>query len=79
MVLDTAYTDERALIAHLEGLLGGPVHQVTVQRVDLVNDTTWVDVRFERSDVATTSPAADEGARPPAHGSVVQTPLQARR
>jgi hypothetical protein len=23
------------------------VHQVTVQRVDLVNDTTWVDVRFE--------------------------------
>jgi hypothetical protein len=24
------------------------VHQVTVQRVDLVNDTTWVDVRFEQ-------------------------------
>ncbi len=47
VVLDTAFTDEPALVAHLEGLLGARVHQVTVQRVDLVNDTTWVDVRFE--------------------------------
>jgi uncharacterized protein Usg len=47
MVLDTAFPDERALIAHLEGLLGARVHQVTVQRVDMVNDSTWVDVRFE--------------------------------
>ena len=47
MVLDTAFTDEPTLVAHLEGLLGARVHQVTVQRVDLVNDTTWVDVRFE--------------------------------
>ena len=49
MVLDTAFTDETALVAHLERSLGGQVHQVTVQRVDLVNDTTTVDVRFERS------------------------------
>jgi hypothetical protein len=48
MVLDSAFTDERVLVAHLEGLLGARVHQVTVQRVDLVNDTTWVDVRFEQ-------------------------------
>jgi hypothetical protein len=48
MVLDTAFPDERALVAHLEGLLGARVHEVTVQRVDLVNDTTWVDVRFEQ-------------------------------
>ena len=47
MVLDSAFPDERALVAHLEGLLGARVHQVTVQRVDMVNDTTWVDVRFE--------------------------------
>jgi len=47
MVLDSAFTDEHRLTAHLEGLLGARVHQVTVQRVDLVNDTTWVDVRFE--------------------------------
>src|SRR4051812_5876512 len=48
MVLDTAFIDERALVAHLEGLLGARVHEATVQRVDLVNDTTWVDVRFEQ-------------------------------
>jgi hypothetical protein len=48
MVLDSAFTDEAALVAHLEGLLGARVHQVGVQRVDLVNDTTWVDVRFEQ-------------------------------
>jgi hypothetical protein len=47
VVLDSAFTDEAALVAHLEGMLGARVHQVTVQRVDLVNDTTWVDVRFE--------------------------------
>jgi len=47
MVLDSAFTDEQRLTAHLEGLLDARVHQVTVQRVDLVNDTTWVDVRFE--------------------------------
>lgn len=49
MLLDKAHTDEVALIAHLENLLGGRVHQVTVQKVDLVNDTTLVDVRFELS------------------------------
>jgi hypothetical protein len=47
MVLDSAFTDEGALVAHLEGLLWARVHQVTVQRVDLVNETTWVEVRFE--------------------------------
>jgi Domain of unknown function (DUF4956) len=58
MVLDSAFTDEGALTAHLEGLLGARVHQVTVQRVDLVNDTTWVDVRYEL-------------ARPPRRAAVV--------
>lgn len=47
MILDRAFTDEPALVRHLEKLLGGRIHQVTVQRVDLVNDTTTVDVRFE--------------------------------
>ena len=47
MVLDRAFTDEAALRAHLEGLLAARVHRLTVQRVDLVNDTTLVDVRFE--------------------------------
>lgn len=46
MVLDTAITDQVALVAKLERLLGARVHTTTVQRVDLVNDTTVVDVRY---------------------------------
>jgi hypothetical protein len=46
MVLDSAFTDEGALTAHLEGLLGSRVHPVTLQRVYLVTDTTWGDDRF---------------------------------
>lgn len=49
MVLDTAYTDEAALIAHTERLLGARVHRVSVHKVDLVNDTTVVDVRYRVS------------------------------
>ncbi|UOY02440.1 DUF4956 domain-containing protein [Blastococcus sp. PRF04-17] len=78
MVLDTAFTDERSLIAHLEGLLGSRVHQVTVQRVDLVNDTTWVDVRFERSGGAHTA-ALDDGATTPMNGSLVPRSAPVRR
>ena len=50
MLLDRAFTDETTLTAHLEGVLGARVHQVTVQRVDLVNDTTLVDVRYQAVD-----------------------------
>ncbi len=46
MTLDTAYTDEAALRARLESLLGSDIHRMKVRRVDLVNDTTVVDVRF---------------------------------
>ena len=45
--LDQAYADETALRAALEGMLGGRVHRVAVIELDLVNDTTKVDVRFE--------------------------------
>ena len=47
MVLDSAITDEVALVGHLERLLGARVHTVLTQRVDLVNDTMIVDVRYE--------------------------------
>ncbi|TBN56515.1 DUF4956 domain-containing protein [Glaciihabitans arcticus] len=47
VVLDRAIADETALIAHLEGLLGARVHGVTVQQLDLVDDTTTVDVKYE--------------------------------
>ncbi|TAJ48947.1 MAG: DUF4956 domain-containing protein [Herbiconiux sp.] len=46
MHLDRAFTDEPALEAYLEQVLGGRIKQVQVKHVDLVNDTTTVDVRF---------------------------------
>ncbi|WP_341720905.1 DUF4956 domain-containing protein [Micromonospora sp. FIMYZ51] len=46
MVLDSAVTDHVALVAQLEQLLGARVHVATVQRLDLVNETTIVDVRY---------------------------------
>ncbi len=47
VLLDTAIPDETQLTRHLEQLLGARVHQVVVLKLDLVNDTTLVDVRFE--------------------------------
>lgn len=44
--LDSAYTRESDLIGRLEQLLDAEIKQVKVKRVDLVNDTTTVDVRF---------------------------------
>lgn len=53
VILDAAVTDRVSLVARLEQLLGARVHSASVQRVDLVNDTTWVDVRYRpgRDDV----------------------------
>lgn len=45
VVLDRAVVDEAALIDHLEARLGRRVVGVSVNRLDLVNDSTWVDVR----------------------------------
>ncbi len=45
--LDAAYTDETALVMRLENLLNAKVHHANVRKVDLVNDTTSVDVRYE--------------------------------
>ena len=45
--LDTAYSDETKLRLELERMLGATVHKVTVQHLDLVNDTTLVDVRYQ--------------------------------
>jgi hypothetical protein len=46
VTLDATYTDEAELITRLEDLLGGEVKHVIVDTVDLVRDTTRVDVRF---------------------------------
>jgi hypothetical protein len=45
--LDRAYLDEREAAMRLEELLGGTVRRITIRDVDLVNDTTRVDVRFQ--------------------------------
>jgi hypothetical protein len=47
MRLDRAFTDEAELRAHLEEMLGGTVRSLIVQHVDLVDDTTVVDVRYQ--------------------------------
>lgn len=47
VILDQAIGDRAALVARLEQTLGARVHGATVQRLDLVNDTTTVEVRFE--------------------------------
>jgi len=47
VVLDTAYTNEVDLRLALERMLGGRVHRVTVQHLDLVNDSTTVEVRYQ--------------------------------
>lgn len=46
VVLDRAFTDEAELHTHVELLLGARVRSIHVQRLDLVNDTTIVDVRY---------------------------------
>jgi hypothetical protein len=49
LVMDRAVLDQVALVAHLEQMLGARVHSAGVQRVDLVNDTTIVDVRYSNA------------------------------
>jgi hypothetical protein len=46
VVLDSAVTDERDLVARLEMLLDARVTRVTPVRVDLVDDTTTVEVHY---------------------------------
>ncbi|WP_402468645.1 DUF4956 domain-containing protein [Isoptericola aurantiacus] len=60
VVVDRAFTDEHALTHYLEQLLGGRVHSVAVQRLDLANDTTAVEVRYRvhrRAPAPGTTPA----------------------
>ncbi|WP_418275741.1 DUF4956 domain-containing protein [Isoptericola jiangsuensis] len=59
VVLDRAVTDHGVLVAELEHLLGAHVHSVSVERLDLANDTTAVEVRYR-----TTSTRGRAQARP---------------
>lgn len=58
--LDAAYTNEPQLIDRLEQMLNAHVYRVHVRRVDLVNDTTNVEVRYQLKNLTST----DEGPRP---------------
>ncbi|SCF10696.1 protein of unknown function [Micromonospora haikouensis] len=67
--LDVAHTDENALRGHLEMLLDARVVGVVVRSVDLVNETTLVDVRYvvrprsgERDRQRTRGPAVERMA-----------------
>lgn len=50
VTLDAAFTDEAALTAHLETLLSGTVLRIKIKKIDLVTDTTVVDVRYRLRD-----------------------------
>ncbi|MFD1145585.1 DUF4956 domain-containing protein [Saccharothrix hoggarensis] len=67
LVLDSAVADQGVLVAKLEHLLNAKVHAVSVQRLDLVNETTVVDVRYaltERGATTSAGPATvHSGAR----------------
>jgi hypothetical protein len=62
MTLDRAWTGEAALVAHLEELLGARVHHLRIRRVDLVEATTTVEVRYELRPEATASARVLPGA-----------------
>ena len=61
VVLDSAITDEAALVERLELVLDARVHRAVALRVDLVNDCTTVDVRYAPSP----RPALPAAARNP--------------
>jgi hypothetical protein len=67
VVLDQAFPDEYALIAHLEQMLGARVHRVIVQRLDLVNDTTTVEARYQ---LAARRPVIADGLEQPLSQSI---------
>jgi hypothetical protein len=56
VLLDRAHPRETTLRAHLAGLLEGEVVAVRVIKLDLVNDTTLVDVRWRPSEAPGTDP-----------------------
>lgn len=77
VVVDRAFTDEQALTAHLEQLLGGRVSQIQVKNLDLVDDTTVVDVRFTVPDArAGRSGRVDSGSSSEGAAAAVQAPQE---
>lgn len=63
MTVDRAFGDERELTEHLERTLGAVVRHVTILQLDMVNDTTMVDVRYQTAVPAGRAPALRGSAR----------------
>ena len=57
--LDSAFTDETALRNHLERLLDARIHRLKIRKVDMVNDTTSVEVRYRLAPGMPAASAAD--------------------
>jgi hypothetical protein len=68
LTLERAYPDEAELVRHLADTLGAAVHQVRVRRINLVDDTTLVEVRYELP-APGAAPAPAPGAAPLAAAS----------
>jgi hypothetical protein len=49
VVLDSVAFNQQELVARLERLVGGKVHSARPLRVDMINDSTVVDVRYRGS------------------------------
>ncbi|WP_315549901.1 DUF4956 domain-containing protein [Microbacterium aurum] len=64
LVLDRAYTDETEARAAVERLLGTSVHRLSVRSIDLVSDTTVVDIRYS---------APRPGSAPARHHETIDT------
>ena len=69
ITLDRAYPDAAKLQVALERLLGGEVRHMVVLQLDLVADTTMVDVRYKVArayrPASAPRPGADAGQAPP--------------
>lgn len=46
LLLDRAFANETEMVAHLAGLLNADIKRATVRQLDMVRDTTLVDVRY---------------------------------
>lgn len=80
VVVDRALTDRAELTRYLEELLGAEVRGVSVQRLDLVNDTTWVDVRYTEPRpgrrATTTAPAPASSSSLPVPDGALRAPRE---
>ncbi|EWS81806.1 hypothetical protein BF93_14955 [Brachybacterium phenoliresistens] len=65
IVLDRAIGDEDLLREHLEQMLGAEVTAVSLQKLDLVTDTTTVDVRYRVPRAGSRDPRAEQPTAAP--------------